>query len=516
MKSQATRKKQTSKTRSRKRITTRKKQKVTLARKRTNQTTKRKQNVTVNRKRTKQRKQKNPSQKVTIYPRSVIRTEGPTCADLFSGGGGLAEGFRQAGWNVIAASDIDGGASATFRRNFPEAAFLEGPISKITGAMIMKETGLVPGQLDCLIGGPPCQSFSYNNHQRSADDERARLFRRYLKIVATLLPKTLVMENVPGMLSVGDGAIVSAIKRKLKKLGYEIAIRILYAEDFGVPQQRRRVFVIASRVGDPADIFPDGSHGPALKPSIEANPYVHRWEPPKGTTLPTFRTVGDAIGDLPQLRSGGGEHDRAYGKPATTDYQRAARAGAKKLHNHVCHALSSDMLRRIRHVKEGGNWRNIPRRLLTAGMKRAHKSDHTKRYGRLKRTQLASTILTKCDPHWGAYVHPTQNRTITVREAARLQGFSDTFVFDGVHLSKQYEQVGNAVPPPLAAAIGAKAQVHVEAAPIPLPLGGTRATSKSAGRPTPAVAEKQTIVTRALVAARRVRRARSARKRSNG
>jgi DNA (cytosine-5)-methyltransferase 1 len=490
----------------------RKTTKVALRRKRIQRKRKQLKRTTLYRQKKKRKQTKQKTQKVTLYPRSVIRTEGPMCGDLFSGGGGLAEGFRQAGWNVVFASDLDAGASATFRKNFPEASFLEGPISKITGETIMKATGLVAGQLDCLIGGPPCQSFSYNNHQRSADDERARLFRRYLKIVATLLPKTLVMENVPGMLSVGDGAIVAAIKRKLKKLGYEIEIRILYAEDFGVPQQRRRVFVIASRVGDPTDMFPDGTHGPAFKPSIEANPYVHRWEAPEGATLPSFRTVGEAIGDLPRLASGGGDHERAYGNPAKTDYQRALRGGAEKLHNHVCHALTSDMLRRIRHVREGGNWRDIPRRLLTAGMKRARKSDHTKRYGRLKRTALASTILTKCDPHWGAYVHPTQNRTITVREAARLQGFRDTFVFEGVHLSKQYEQVGNAVPPPLAAAIGAKGRVHVEAAPIALAVGRPRAVTRS----TPTVVERQAIVTRALVAARRVRRGTSERKRSNG
>lgn len=401
-------------------------------------------------------------QTVTLYPRSVTLTDRPTCIDLFSGAGGLAEGFRQAGWNVIAASDVDTGASATFRHNFPEASFFEGPISKVTATALMDETKLKPGELDCLIGGPPCQSFSYNNHQRSASDERARLFRNYLKIVAALMPKTLVMENVPGMLSVGDGAIVTAIARKLGKLGYKLAIRILYAEDFGVPQQRRRVFVVASRVGDPSEIFPNGTHGPAIKPSEEANAYVHRWSPAKGTVLPKFVTVGEAISDLPQLWSGGGEFERAYRNPAESDYQRTARAGSAKLHNHVCHSLTDIMLKRIKHVPEGGNWRKIPRHLLPAGMKRARKSDHTKRYGRLRRSKLASTILTKCDPHWGAYVHPTQNRTITVREAARLQGFPDTFVFVGDHLSKQYEQVGNAVPPPLAAALGRSVRAKVE------------------------------------------------------
>lgn len=119
-------------------------------------------------------------------------------------------------------------------------------------------------------------------------------------------------------------------------------------------------------------------------------------------------------------------------------------------------------LERIRHVPEGGNWRDIPRELLPAGMQRARLKDHTKRYGRLARKGLASTILTKCDPHWGAYIHPTQDRTISVREAARLQGLSDSFQFAGEHLSKQYIQVGNAVPMPVAKAIAESVRVHIE------------------------------------------------------
>ncbi len=395
--------------------------------------------------------------------RRVEQATGPTCIDLFSGAGGLAEGFRQAGWAVVAANDADKAAAATFQANFPEATFLTGSVSHIESSSLLEATGLAAGELDCLIGGPPCQSFSYNNHERSADDTRALLFRRYLAIVAGLLPKTLVMENVPGMLTIGGGSIVAAIERRLGRLGYKMAIRILYAEDFGVPQARRRVFVIASRVGDPAELFPLGSHGPCPKPSEGANRYVHRWAPPKGTELPPVVTVGDAIDDLPVVRNGRGTSQRGYGGQPRSDYQREARGGGDILYNHACHHLAEMTLKRVKAVPEGGNWRNIPRHLLPEGMKRALKKDHTKRYGRLDRQELASTILTKCDPHWGAYIHPTQNRTITVREAARLQGFPDNFRFCGDHLSKQYEQVGNAVPPPLARAIALNIKQHLAA-----------------------------------------------------
>jgi DNA (cytosine-5)-methyltransferase 1 len=171
--------------------------------------------------------------------------------------------------------------------------------------------------------------------------------------------------------------------------------------------------------------------------------------------------VWEAIGDLPSVSSGGGVFKRQYGSHAETKYQQLARRGTRTLFNHICHRLTDGMLERIRRVPEGGNWRDIPFTLLPAGMKRARPTCHTKRYGRLGRDALASTILTKCDPHWGCYVHPTQDRTISVREAARLQGFPDKFVFAGEHISKQYEQVGNAVPVQLARVIGVAASEHL-------------------------------------------------------
>lgn len=389
-------------------------------------------------------------EKIKFHERSRPRARGPTCIDLFSGAGGLAEGFRQAGWSVLSGNDVDADAAATFRLNFPAASFFEGPISALSAQAFLRDGGLKAGELDCLIGGPPCQSYSYNNHLRSARGARAQLFRDYLRIVKALRPKTLLMENVPGMLSISGGRIVEEIEDALGALGYDCEIRIMHAEDYGVPQTRRRAIVAASRIGAAARLFPAGRHGPSWKPSKETNPFVHRWEPRAGVETDPFVTVWDAIGDLPRLKSGGGEH-----------VFRLPEDPPRRLYNHVCHDLSQSLLTRIAHVPEGGNWRDIPRRLLTAGMRRAHKSCHTKRYGRLARTGLASTILTKCDPHWGAYIHPTQNRTISVREAARLQGFPDRFRFAGDCCSKHYEQVGNAVPVPLAKALAAAVKRHI-------------------------------------------------------
>ena len=314
-----------------------------------------------------------------------------------------------------------------------------------------------------MIGGPPCQSFSYNNHQRSATDQRARLFRKYLQIVRALYPRTLVMENVPGMLTIGNGRVVTEIKDALEALGYSCEIRVLYCEDYGVPQARRRVFVIASRLGTASKLFPQGTHGPSAKPSQDSNSFVHRWDPAPRKRPPAFVTVWDAIGDLPVLENGGGSQRMKYRKGTKTNYQKIVRGRATRVDDHVCHELNKPLLNRISHVPEGGNWTQIPRRLLPAGMRRARLSDHTKRYGRLRRKGLASTILTKCDPHWGAYIHPTQNRTISLREAARLQGFPDNFTFAGEHISKHYVQVGNAVPVPVARSVGSKLKKHLTA-----------------------------------------------------
>lgn len=357
----------------------------------------------------------------------------------------------------MAGNDIDADAAETFRLNFPEASFFEGPVSKLSADEFLVDCGIRKGELDCLVGGPPCQSFSHNNHHRTAADERARLFEHYLALVEGLNPKTLVMENVPGILSIDGGRVVEEILARLRELGFDAVVGRLSAEEFGTPQLRRRVFIVASRIGPASELLPKPTHWSSA---------LARWggpkERPAGATKRPV-TVWQAIGDLPEIENGGGAQAVPWASNhPTTTYQREMRRGAEQLYNHVCHSLTPINLDRIVHVPEGGNWRDVPRDLLPAGMKRARLQDHTKRYGRLARKGFASTILTKCDPHWGAYVHPTQDRTISVREAARLQGFPDSFKFAGNNLGKQYTQVGNAVPVQLARAIGEAVRSHIE------------------------------------------------------
>lgn len=399
-------------------------------------------------------------QTIRVYDRKKrIRRSRPTCIDIFAGAGGLAEGFRQAGWAIVSAVDAAPASCETFRKNFPEATVFECTVGALDGHELLEDAGLRPGELDCLIGGPPCQSFSYNNHERSASGHRARLFRDYLRLVETMLPKYIVMENVPGILTIGDGRVVEEIVESLSELGYECEPRILFAEEFGVPQQRRRVFFVGSRVGWDDRLFPRATHGPVAKPAPSEDSIVSRRSAPK-SQLKALVSVWDAISDLPKLENGEEFARKVNRRMARTAYQRLMRGKADSaLTSHKARSLSARLMARVRTVPEGGNWRDIPRRLLPAGMKRARLSDHTRRYGRPARKSLSCTILTKADPHWGAYIHPVDDRAFTVREVARLQSFPDTFAFAGPLLA-QFKQVGNAVPPLLARALGRSIARH--------------------------------------------------------
>lgn len=348
-----------------------------------------------------------------------------TAIDLFCGAGGLSEGFRQAGFHVLAGQDFDDVAGATFAATHREATFVGGPIQRVTPQQLLDAAGAKKGEIDVIVGGPPCQGYSVYNHQRGAQDPRAGLFREYLRIVEGIQPRWLVMENVTGITSIAGGNIVREIFEGMASLGYRVDMKVLKAEEYGVPQERRRVFFIATRTDAPI-LFPEQTHGPGLEP---------------------FVTVWDAISDLPALKNGEGDKGNLpYGKKPQNGYQAVLRGDCTRALNHSASRLSRINEERMRHIPPGGSWRDIPRELLPAGMLKAKRSDHTKRYGRPRKTDLACTILTKCDVHWGAYIHPVQDRAITVREAARLQSFPDFFEFIGSR-TEQYVQVGNAVPP---------------------------------------------------------------------
>ncbi len=351
-----------------------------------------------------------------------------TAIDLFCGAGGLSEGFRQAGYTIVAGNDVDAAAGKTYEATHPDAEFILGPIQDVTVERLCEASGLRPGALDVLLGGPPCQAYSVYNHQRGMHDARATLFREYLRIVEGMKPKWVVMENVTGITSIAGGGVVESIKDDLRKLGYEVECRTLKAEEYGVPQERRRVVFIGNRLGLPIE-FPEPTHGPT------------------GSGLQPFTTIWEAIGDLPPLANGEKGKVALYAADPANWFQAYVRESARKIVlNHEAPRLSAINETRMRHIPIGGSWRDIPHDLLPEGMKKAKRSDHTKRYGRMRPDGLSCTVLTKCDIHWGAYIHPHQDRVISVREAARIQAFPDSFFFHGSR-TEQYVQVGNAVPP---------------------------------------------------------------------
>ncbi len=353
-----------------------------------------------------------------------------TAIDLFCGAGGLSAGFEMAGFTVLAGNDLFEAAGRTFSETHPMAKFIPGRIQDLDTDDLLKTAGLKKGELTVLVGGPPCQAYSVYNHQRGMHDERASLFREYLRIVDALRPEWIVMENVSGIFSIGGGEAVHAIQKELSALGYSVEFDVLKAEQFGVPQERRRVVFIGNRIGAPIK-HPVPTHGPGLKPYV---------------------TIQDAISDLPALENGEDCGVAPYATEATSDFQKLLRGNLIEVTGHAAPRLGQVNLDRLDHIPAGGSWRDIPFDLLPAGMKRAKRSDHTKRYGRMTWDGQACTILTKCDIHWGAYIHPDQNRAISVREAARLQSFPDSFEFSGSK-TEQYVQVGNAVPPLLGKAI---------------------------------------------------------------
>lgn len=380
-----------------------------------------------------------------------------TMIDLFAGAGGLSRGLEDAGFKPLYANELVPEFAETYQLNHPETLVESKDIREVDPDQLRQTLGLALGELDLVAGGPPCQGFSVNAPSRSISDERNHLFLEYLRFVEAFQPKRVLIENVPGLVSFEGGRTLEAILESLRRLGYQADVQILYAPHFGVPQTRWRTIVLGAleATHDAVPMFPVPRYFAPARVNFTSRlgdrQLVHL--PLKGS-LETHVTIADAISDLPQLENG--EHfpeGAPYGTRPVSEYQASMRVSAQGVHNHRAPRLSQLNLERLRHIPPGGNWTNIPEELLPAGMRRARKSDHTKRYGRLEPSELASTILTKCDPHWGAYFHYGQLRSFSVREAARLQSFPDDYVFSG-SLSDQFKQVGNAVPPLMANAIG--------------------------------------------------------------
>ena len=381
-----------------------------------------------------------------------------THIDLFAGAGGLSTGLELAGFHSLFANELSPSYAETLKKSHPDTEVETGDIRGVDAGAVRRGLGLVQGELDLLAGGPPCQGFSINAPKRSLEDERNHLFRDYLRFAEEFSPKFILIENVPGMISFERGQTVQEILLALRSLGYQADVRVLFAPHYGVPQARWRTIILANRIGiEPLALFPIPkffAEGRAnFTTTLLSKSVVLDFAAVRRAALHSFFNVGDAISDLPPIDNGGGDLICSYQAEPQSVYQARLRDDSITVANHQCARLGQVNLERLKHIPPGGSWRDIPHELLPKGMKRARRSDHTKRYGRLHLDQLGSTILTKCDPHWGTYVHPNQERVLSVREAARIQSFPDRVQFFG-SLTEQYEQVGNAVPPLFAREIG--------------------------------------------------------------
>ncbi len=332
--------------------------------------------------------------------------------DLFSGCGGSALGFKQAGFQVKVAVDIDKNASESFKLNFPESVVFPTDISYLSGKELLKAGNFKRGNEVVLIACPPCQGFSNarRNSQR-IQDPRNKLIYEFLRLVEEIKPFIFVLENVPGLARGIGKPIFLQILQRLHELGYQTVFGVVDTADYGVPQRRKRLVVIGTNNPDIRLTFPSPTHG-----NPETNPELLPWN-----------TVRKAIVDLPSIKAG-------ESHPADPLHKSAG--------------LSDTNLQRLEKTPEnGGNRTSWPDELVL----KCHKDSkgHGDVYGRMRWDLPSPTITGGCAMiSKGRFGHPEQNRAISLREAARLQSFPDNFIFTG-NFGQIAEQIGNSVPPRL-------------------------------------------------------------------
>jgi DNA (cytosine-5)-methyltransferase 1 len=379
-----------------------------------------------------------------------------TAIDLFSGAGGGSLGLVRGGFDLRLSVEMDHDAALTHRRHLP-GQLVESDIRALAERDLLDGAGVGVGELDLLFAGPPCQGFSMIG-PRQISDLRNSLFREVLRVAQVMQPRAVVIENVPGLVTLADGEYLSGILSGLADRGYHAACAELLAAQYGTPQMRWRLVIVAWRSDldiPPGFGFPTPTHGTAGIGELVSNVTI------PSSAYKGFVTTRAAIGDLPAIEAG--ETGEYYFGPARLAFQRQARTtlagtqmGPGELHDHYAAALSEQTLARLRHLGPGQDWRDLPFDLLPGSMKRALRKDHTRRYRRMTWDGIPRSIITRFrDPKSGEYTHPEQHRTISIREAARIQGFPDWFSFAGANTSK-YTQVGNAIPVPLAHAIASE------------------------------------------------------------
>ena len=371
--------------------------------------------------------------------------QGPWAIDLFSGAGGLSLGLEKSGFSVVAAADADSVAMETHAANIEGLTWV-GDLSNPDDFLAqLREWGI--DQVDLLAGGPPCQPFSragtskighlVRSGIRDPYDARADLWKSFFAVIGGLNPRVVLFENVPDFATAQGGALLIALADELREHGYDPQVRILEAWRYGVPQHRSRLFVVGVSSG------------------------LHFEWPEDDEERPT---LWDAIGDLPVVEGNTRYEVQDYVGDPESELGKRLRQGlpdgeAKLVRDHITRAVRSDDAEIYREMKQGADYLDVPEHL------RRYRFDiFNDKYYRLSWNGLSRTITAHIakDGYW--YIHPEQDRTLSIREAARIQTFPDRFRFAG-YPSSRYRQIGNAVPPMLASAIGLSVQDALECEP---------------------------------------------------
>lgn len=383
--------------------------------------------------------------------------------DLFAGAGGFGLGFtmgEDSPYELVCSVEKDKWAAETLMANSTHKIVLSNIEKFKTKQSIRQVCKEIP---DIIIGGPPCQGFSYASGKKDPSDPRNSLFKYFAKWVNTLGPQVFVMENVKGLLNGHNEKgekVIDIIEQTFKKIGYSINIWVLNAANYGVPQIRERIFIVGYK-GDIKITPPAITH------------YLPSQINMLGTKIEKLTpaiTVWDAIGDLPSINAGEGAEEQIYEKEGTTVFQNESRTNSLKVYNHVAMNHTKRVVHRYENIINGVAMSNIPDESKVRkrnGNGELSESVFSSNYRHLKPDMISYTIPAS---FYSNFVHPYKARNITTREAARIQSFPDYYVFKGKrtqisskllmqlgkedenHLS-QYNQVGNAVPPLLAKAI---------------------------------------------------------------
>ena len=333
-------------------------------------------------------------------------------ADLFSGVGGLSQGFINAGFDIELAIEYDCSIAKAYSLNHPHTRVYNEDIC----SMDFHQLHNTHKEIDVVIGGPPCQGFSQKGKRLQLNDPRNFLFIRFVDFVKEFEPKFFVIENVPNIITTANGYFKEQIISAFSELGYKVSCGILCALDFGIPQDRKRAVFIG----------------------VKSEKQVELPSPTNESC-----NIKEAIYDLPFIKSGEGLEEAEYDKKPNSLYQKKLRGKQTILHNHVATNHSKEALAKLSMIPKGKGKEVLPKELLT-------KSIYSGTWCRLLEEGYAPTITTRFDtPSSGRFTHPILDRCLTIREAARIQSFPDTFVFYGNRTS-QMKQVGNAVPPILA------------------------------------------------------------------